>query len=126
MKKYILLPLLLCLLASSAMAQTKRKQYLPAYETNKETTLRLAKELQLNRKSPEIIAYLKNFPVLEDLKEYSSRKKYSLILSSVIRDKREDEDKDLIVFILKNGKEYKIKKSKRSNTTLSSQEAKSQ
>jgi hypothetical protein len=79
-----------------------------------------ASELQLlvqdnSRNLPSIRAkeFLEKYPILDDLKKFKRRKKYSLINVNLLSKEPEFTEKNTIIFTFKNGKKYEIPIAKR-------------
>jgi len=97
-------------------AQTTKKSYYSAYLINTNTVEQVAKEQQLKHKSVGIEVLLLDYPVLDTLSTFSSKEKYGIINSTLV--KSIDEDEKYKTFHLTNGKDYKVRKSKQSSQSV--------
>jgi hypothetical protein len=107
---------MLVLTTVTTNAQKTVKSYQSAYLINRESAVRIAKEQQLNKKTVAVQVFLIEYPVLDSIKNYNPREKYSLINSDLISAVVTSDDNRGITFFLKNGEVYRVKKKRQVNT----------
>jgi hypothetical protein len=116
MKKLFNLCGILFFLNLPIYAQKTVKVYEPVYLLNTETARRVAMEQQLKQKSVPVQILLIDYPILDSLKNYNPKEKYSLINDKLISAIATTEKYTL--YYLKNDQIYKVKKKKRTNVAL--------
>ncbi len=109
MKKLLILLLLVAGITGSVHAQKTEKTYQLAYLANKEAAVKVAKEQQLNHKSVQIQIFLAEYPVLDSIKNFNKKEKYSLINDALIEAVVVPEHGKYTLYLSKNGLEYKVK-----------------
>lgn len=118
MKKLLFIISMLLLVDFTVSAQKKIKTYQPVYIINSETAKRVALEQQLNIKTSVVQVFLIEYPVLEDLKNFDSKKKYGLINDALIDVVAPSNNKKWTLYYLKNNKVYKVKNKRRTARLL--------
>jgi hypothetical protein len=100
----------LCFIVNVSFSQRTEKTYYPAYIDNKQLAAKFASEQQLHKKSIQIEILLLDYPILENLNEFSKKERYSIINSELVLSI--EETTKFKVFILTNKIIYKVRKSK--------------
>jgi hypothetical protein len=118
MKKLLFLASLLLLSAGAVKAQRTTKTYQPVYLINTESATRIAVEQQLKKKTFSIEMFLIDYPVLDSIKDYNPKAKYSLINDALIRAVAPSANGKWTYYYLKNDQIYKVKKKKTINRSF--------
>lgn len=118
MKKLLFLVFMLLLANFTASAQRTTKTYQSVYIINSETAQRIALEQQLNKKTFSVQAFLAEYPVLDDLKDFNPKEKYGLINDALISAVASSANGKWTFYYLKNNQIYKVKKKRTTNRTL--------
>lgn len=122
MKKLLFLVFMLVLTSVTTNAQKTVKSYQSAYLINRESAERIAKEQQLNKKTIAVQMFLIEYPVLDSLKNFNPKEKYSLINNALISAVVTSDDNKAVTFFLKNGEVYKVKKKHQVKKYIASEE----
>lgn len=117
MKNLILL-VSLVLSITVANAQRTTKTYQPVYLINTDGATRIAVEQQLKKKTFSIEMFLVDYPVLDSIKNYDPKAKYSLINDNLISAVATSSDNKWTLYYLKNNQIYKVKNKKRINRSF--------
>jgi hypothetical protein len=104
---------MLMLTSISVNAQRTIKRYQPVYLINTESATRIALEQQLNKKTFSIELFLIDYPVLDSLKNYDPKVKYSIINDALISAVTPSANGKWTYYYLKNNIIYKVKNKKR-------------
>ena len=108
----------LVLSITAVNAQRTTKTYQPVYLINTDGATRIAKEQQLNKKTFLIEVFLIDYPVLDSIKNYDPKAKYSLINDNLISAVAPSMNGKWTFYYLKNNQIYKVKNKKRINRSF--------
>lgn len=117
MKNLILLVSLM-LYITVANAQRTSKTYQPVYLINTDGATRIAVEQQLKKKTFSIEMFLVDYPVLDSIKNFDPKAKYSLINDALISAVATSSNGKSTIYYLKNNQIYKVKNKKRINRSF--------